>query len=186
MKPKKCRQCRETFTPTRPIQPCCSYQCEVDWATERDRKIKAKVLTERRKDTKQRKEALKSHTDLANEMQAAYNKWRRLYLLSLGHGCISCGTHNPRQFHAGHFRTVKSAKQLRYTDDNVWLQCPRCNNHESGNILAYEKNLIVLIGQERVDAIKNNNEFARYTDEFYRAGKKHYSKLARELEKKNG
>lgn len=95
--------------------------------------------------------------------QRAFNDWRREYLLSTGHGCISCGTHTAFAWHCGHYRTTAAAPQLRFTEDNTWLQCSVCNVHKSGNIEAYRAALVELIGEERVLVLENNNEIHRYT-----------------------
>ena len=97
--------------------------------------------------------------------QRAFNDWRRETLLAAGHGCISCGTKSAFVWHAGHYRTTAAAPQLRFNPDNLWLQCPVCNVHKSGNIEAYRAALVELIGEERVLALESNNETHRYTRE---------------------
>jgi hypothetical protein len=173
---KKCRVCKEPFTQYRSTQIVCSINCSKTYA-------ETLRVKRERVELKERKEKIKSLTEWAEEAQTVYNKWKRMYDLSMGYGCISCGTHQAIQWHAGHYRTVKAAKQLRYTDDNVWLQCSQCNSHDSGNVVEYRINLVNRIGTERVEALECNNALATYTIDDLKAIKAKYSKMARELEK---
>lgn len=158
MKPKTCKSCRTKFTPVRPLQRVCSPSCAFKVAEQARAKEEARKLRER-------KEQAKPLTALANEAQAAFNALRRHEDLLAGYGCISCGTHNAIQWHAGHYRTVKAAKQLRFERDNVHLQCSQCNNHDSGNVVEYRINLVKRIGVERVEALESNNEVKRWSRE---------------------
>lgn len=134
-----------------------------------------------RAELRARKEKLKSRTELADEAQTEFNALRRFEDLQAGYGCISCGTHNAVQWHAGHYRTVKAAKQLRFNRDNVHLQCSQCNGHDSGNVVEYRINLVKRIGVDRVEALECNNEIKRYTAEELRQIKADSRAKLREL-----
>lgn len=174
MKPKKCRQCREPFTPTRAIQPCCSYQCEVEWAIEHTKKKKAKEY-------KETKLKIKSKSKWAREAQTAFNRYIRLR--DAKEPCISCGRYHTGQYHAGHYLSVGANPALRYEPFNCWKQCQPCNTHLSGNIVNYRRELINRIGPAALEWLEGPHEPKKYTIEDLQEIKKHYSKLARQLEK---
>lgn len=69
--------------------------------------------------------------------ERAVNTLCREMALANGEGCISCGTHDAKVWHAGHYRTVAKASHLRFTRININLQCDDCNVGKSGNIKAY-------------------------------------------------
>lgn len=175
---RKCanKECRLWFHPIRAGQLVCSYQCASIVGKEQTKKAKEAAQRKDRakqRDTekkeraawRKRKAATKPLSHWISMTQRAYNDWRRESLLSAGYGCISCGTKVAFAWQAGHYRTTAAAPQLRFTDDNVWLQCMACNVHKSGNIEAYRTELVYLIGEERVLALECNNDTHRYTRE---------------------
>lgn len=189
IKQRKCRnpECKQKYTPVRPLQTACSIPCAIVMgkiaSDKKEAKVKADAERAERLDVAKRKEALKSITEWADEVQVHCNKVRRLEDLLAGYGCISCGTHKAVQWHAGHYRTVKAAKQLRFNPKNINLQCSQCNSHDSGNIVEYRINLVKRIGAKEVEVLENNNEIRRYTVDELRGMKAMFSKRARELEK---
>ena len=155
IKPKKCKICREVFTPFRPLQVCCSHGCAIEYA-QKNRQAKE------RKEYREAKEKQKNLTDWLNDAQ----KWCNRYIvLRDGKKCITCGTTNPGiQYCAGHYRTRGSASHLRFNEDNIHTQCnANCNMYKSGNISKYRPALIDKIGIERVEALENNNEAKKWT-----------------------
>ncbi|ORJ47870.1 protein NinG [Kluyvera intermedia] len=164
---RKCKVCSAWFIPAYDnIRWCCpehgaEYALhELEKKKERERKAKIK---KERAEWRERKAAIKPLSHWINMTQRAYNDWRREYLLSLGYGCMSCGTKTAPVWHAGHYRTTATASQLRFNDNNVWLQCPSCNVHKSGNIEAYRAALVEEIGEDGVHKLECNNEAHRYT-----------------------
>ncbi|ELF1030710.1 recombination protein NinG [Enterobacter hormaechei] len=173
---RTCKVCKEKFTATfANVWWCCPEHGAI-YALELRAKQKVKETAERireqneaekegRKRRSERRKAVKPLSHWVQMTQRAVNDWRRATLLSAGHGCISCGTKVAFVWHAGHYRTTAAAPQLRFNPDNIWLQCPSCNVHKSGNIEAYRSALVVLIGEARVQALESNNETHRYTRE---------------------
>lgn len=102
----------------------------------------------------------------AKKAQTAFNSFIRDRDKDLP--CVSCNRHHQGQYHAGHYRSVGAAKQLRFTEANCHKQCAPCNNHKSGNITEYRINLIKKIGINKVEQLENNNEVKRYSIEEYR------------------
>lgn len=78
-----------------------------------------------------------------------FNAWIRKR--DEGQPCISCGKFTSLQ--AGHFYSAGSFSLLRFNEDNVNGQCLRCNYFLSGNLIEYRKNLLLKIGQERLDKL---------------------------------
>lgn len=166
---RKCKVCSAWFIPAYDnIRWCCPEHgakfalLELEKKKERQRKARDK---KERAEWRERKAAVKPLSHWISMTQRAYNDWRREYLLSRGYGCMSCGTKAAPVWHAGHYRTTAAAPQLRFTDNNVWLQCPSCNVHKSGNIEAYRAALVEEIGEAAVQELENNNKPHRYTRE---------------------
>lgn len=166
---RRCKICRVKFTPQfEKHHWCCPEHgaelalLELEKRKEKQRKAREK---KERAEWRDRKAAVKPLSHWINMTQRAYNDWRREYLLSRGYGCMSCGTKTAPVWHAGHYRTTAAAGQLRFTENNVWLQCPSCNVHKSGNIEAYRAALVEEIGEAGVQELENNSETHRYTRE---------------------
>ncbi|EJM8367259.1 recombination protein NinG [Salmonella enterica] len=173
---RKCKVCREWFHPAYSNVVWCCPEHGAIYALELRTKEKIKAEAKRIKEKHQADKAERQrHADRLRAVkplrhwiqitQRAYNDWRREYLLSQGYGCISCGTKTAPVWHAGHYRTTAAAPQLRFTDNNVWLQCPSCNVHKSGNIEAYRAALVERYGEAAVLALENNNTTHRWTVE---------------------
>ena len=190
---KKCKQCGEVFTPDRPLQSVCGFDCVIamNRAKQEKRKAKAEAAAKAqsrrnqkalRASLKLRKARLKTKTDWARDAQTAFNRFVRVR--DAGKPCISCdrldGTDHQR--HASHYRSVKAAKQLRFNLWNVHASCAQCNTSDSGNILEYRIRLIKKIGTERVEALESNQELAKCSIEELKRIKTIFSKRARYYE----
>ena len=166
-------------------QAFCSSAHAVEYAIS----IKDKALARRkaandrefRKETKARKNKIKSKGDWAKEAQQAFNRYIRLR--DHGQPCISCQRHHQGQYHAGHYKSVGAHPELRFEESQVHLQCQPCNAHLSGNILNYRPNLIERIGLERVEWIEGPHEPKRYSIEDLQAIKAKYKKMGNALAK---
>ncbi len=169
---KKCKSCKVTFKPFLSTASVCSVDCAVKMA-------KANSAKTIKKNIKARKQALKSLGDLHKEAQPEFNKYIRLR--DKGKPCISCQRHHTGQIHAGHYRSVGAAAELRYDENNVHAQCAPCNNHLSGNAIDYRINLIKKIGIEHVEALEGPQEPKRYRHEEILAIKAKYKLLTKEL-----
>lgn len=153
-KVKKCRQCKQPFSPSMTTQVVCSPKCAIEYAKEGRKK-------EFRRETRNLKEKIKKRSDWAKEAQAAVNayvRWR-----DRDEPCISCDRHHEGQYHAGHYRSVGSSPELRYEPLNIWKQCSACNNYLSGNLVNYRINLIKKIGIEKVEWLESNHPAKHYS-----------------------
>ena len=159
MKEKKCKMCKSSFIPTRPMQTICSFECSIEYA-----KNKNKIAREKkaRKVKKEFKENDKS--TLIKLAQTVVNKYIRLRDDKLP--CCSCGHLEGRQFHSGHYENVAGKQQLRFYTLNINKQCSICNNYLSANLVPYRKFMIDKYGLEKVEWIENNNERGNYTVEY--------------------
>ena len=104
-----------------------------------------------KRETKVRKEAIKSRTDLYQELQVQVNKYVRTR--DKGKPCCTCGTTNPGiKYDAGHYRSVGSCKDLRFELTNIHRQCSQqCNQYGSGMRKEYSEFVVKTYGQAHLD-----------------------------------
>lgn len=180
-RPKTCSVCKTEFTPTRPLQKVCGPVCALAHAKAKESRQRKAIEKVERREIRVQKQRLKSRADHLRECQAIFNQWIRLR--DAAEPCISCGRHHDGQYHAGHYRTVASAPELRFEPLNVWKQCAPCNNHKSGDIVNYRANLVQKLGAEKVEWLEGPHEAKRYTIEDLQAMKAHYRALIREMKR---
>jgi hypothetical protein len=156
MKPKqrKCRErapgCYGVYWPRSSFQKTCDNPKCAFKKVDRDKaKKEAKKRAESARETRERKEALKTRGDHLKEAQREFNKFIRMR--DAGKPCISCGRFHDGQMHAGHFLTTAARPDLRFCEHNCFAQCAPCNNHLSGNIPLYRQSLITILGPDLVD-----------------------------------
>lgn len=175
-KSKKCKVCWAEFVPVRPLQLVCSTRCSLDLVAQKKAKKAERDQREARKKIKTKRQWLA-------EVQKEFNAFIRAR--DFNRPCISCGRENDgkHQRHAGHFRTVKAAPELRFHPDNCHIQCSACNNHLSGNLINYRINLLHKIGHERVEWLEGYHHPVRWEIPELEAAKKEFRRLTKELEK---
>lgn len=185
-KPKKCRHCKTEFQPRNSLQVACSIPCGIEVTRTKQAKVEARrersLEALKRKQHRDDKERIMRRSEWLALAQVAFNKFIRLR--DKGKPCISCGTTDPNlQYAAGHYRTVGSCPELRYTELNCHSQCNKnCNLHKSGNIVEYRINLVKRIGIEAVQEIEGPHEPLRLTIPEIKELTQKYRKLAKELE----
>jgi hypothetical protein len=186
LKEKKCRGCEEKFLPARPLQTSCSYKCAL--IVER-----AKTAERHQKDAEKvaktihriKKENLKTRQEWLKDIQTIFNRYIRLRDRKLG--CISCDSKTAGQYHAGHYRTVKAAPELRFEESNCHKQCAQCNNFDSGNIVEYRIRLIARLGKEKVEWLeRKDHQPKKYCIDELRDLKKRYQEKIKEVERCHG
>ncbi len=178
---KKCRVCRQPFEPRQPMQAVCGVACAKELAASIRGKAEKQAAIKQRKADRERKEKLKSRSELAREAQAAFNAWVRLR--DADKPCISCGRHHEGQYHAGHYLSVGARPELRYEPINVWKQCAPCNTHLSGNAVLFRQALVREIGLDRVEWLEGPHHAKKYTADELRAIRDLYRAKLRELVK---
>ena len=145
---RKCKECGEVFQKTKPLQMVCSSGCAIEYAKEQKLKKEVSNWKRRKKETK---ESLKTKQDYEKELQVIFNKFIRLR--DKDKPCISCNRPLTGKFDAGHYFPVGSYKNLRFSEDNVFGQCVRCNQHKHGNLNEYTINLPLRIGEDKFNQL---------------------------------
>jgi hypothetical protein len=97
------------------------------------------------KKTKLKKD-LMTTSDWLKITQQTFNKFIRER--DKGQLCISC-KQKPKKVNAGHFWSAGGHSNVRFNEDNVHLQCEKCNQFLSGNLILYNNELLFKIGSER-------------------------------------
>ena len=140
--------------PRSTTQKVCSPDCAIELnRIKREKEFDA--------ETRRRKQTIKTRSDYESEAQQAVNEYVRIRDAKLP--CISCGNYHNGQYHAGHYRSVGSAPELRFNTYNIHKQCAPCNNHLSGNPIPYRKRLKAKIGKVRLDWLEGPHQPLKYT-----------------------
>lgn len=173
MKPKKCKICNEKFTPSKPLQMVCSFQCSIEYS----RRQKDKAWKSRKKKIK---EDLLTVQDLMKIAQQVFNKFIRER--DKGKPCISCGNEINGATNASHYYSAGGHFNVRFDEDNVHSSCVRCNMYLSGNLEEYGRRLPERIGKERFKALQERSQVTRkYTREDLKTITKEYKQKIKEL-----
>lgn len=155
----RCPICRQTYVKARPFQKCCTTP---ECALEMGKRLADKMLREtERTSIAARKQALKSRPQLVAELQKVVNEYIRLR--DKDEPCISCGTTQARQWHAGHYLTTAAHPELRFDARNINRQCSQCNDHLSGNVIEQRKGILARYGQARIDWLEGPHEMTNYS-----------------------
>lgn len=132
------------------MQKVCSPACAATHARRESEKAD-------RKQTRERKAALKTRSEWMREAQAVFNQYIRLRDQLAGHACISSGKPldwSGNNVDAGHYRSRGSAPHLRFDERNCHAQSKQENRYASGNVTGYRIGLIARIGLEAVEALE--------------------------------
>lgn len=176
MKEKKCRYCKEKFTPFNSLQPFCfKNECIVKHNKTTLEKKKAKAKKEFKENDK---------TLLRKKIQSIANKYGRLmdYQRYLREGCITCGKKGGK-IDGGHFLPTSTYPSIRYFSKQIKCQCIRCNQFNGGMPLEYENKMRAMYGNNFVDKLKNEHrKNANYSVEYMKKYIKTISKRIKKLE----
>lgn len=189
-KKKICKMCGEKFEPLRPFQLTCSVACAIEKARadrlkqqEKDQQTavrrRLQAEKEQRAQLKIRRLAVKPRSYWLRQAQQAVNAYVRERDRHLP--CVSCGTTVAAQWDAGHYRTVAAAPQLRFDPRQIHKQCSVCNQHKSGNVVAYRAELIRRIGVAVVEEIESDHCRKRWTIEELKGIRERYVLLLKQL-----
>ena len=183
-KPKVCKACKTKFYPARPMAVVCSPMCALETTRQKKAKKAAAIEAADRKATRVKLDALRTQPQLKALAQKAFNLFIRAR--DSGKPCISCGkpdTGAANTTDAGHYRSVGSAPNLRFVEDNCHAQCKHCNQYLAGNVVAYRQGLIERIGLKRVEQIEADQTLRKYTKEALIEIARHYNAEAKRLKK---
>lgn len=136
------------------IQAFCNREHYIEYQVANRNKLAKKGRSIIRKDTKERKEAIKTRTQHYNELQTLVNRFVRLR--DKDEPCCTCGTTNPDiKYDAGHMLSRGSHPETRFNLFNIHRQCSkRCNVLGSGMRYEYELFMIEKYGQDVLDKLK--------------------------------
>lgn len=157
----KCKVCKKEYTRKSNTQVVCSYECSIEYAKRMREKKEKLEKTKNRVALREFK--AKDKTVLKELAQKLFNQFIRLRDKDLA--CISCGTRNDIQYHAGHYKPAGGFSYLRFDENNVHKQCVRCNSHLAGNLNNYRPALIEKIGLAEVERLEQPNQIKSWTVE---------------------
>lgn len=178
----RCPHCKGKLNPAQRIHPdCIEAYAEAEAAKAKRKAMKQAVMQAKveRAETRRRKAAAKTPSEVRAEAKVAIQGARRLEELAKGRGCMSCkrsqeevqaGPWRPGGYwDGGHFKSKGAFPELALEPLNIWLQCKSCNAG-SGKYArkgytvskSYEANLIEAEGQDLVDWLNGPHEPKHY------------------------
>lgn len=180
MNQKKCRYCKQPFTPVMPMQIVCGIECANAIAKKKREKVE-------KANDRQKREQLKTRSQWMKEAQIAFNTAIRERDKCAC--CISCGASLRLEsvgggYDCGHYRSVGSAPHLRFDERNAHGQCKKCNRYGSGMVVDYRIGLIRRIGLATVEALEADQTPRHYTIDDLKAIKATYVQKLKELREK--
>lgn len=147
MKTRKCKYCKEPFTPITTLQKnCFNPNCVTDWINEINTKKWQKKKAKLKLD-------LMTLSDYMKLAQIVFNKYIRIR--DKDKPCISCGAKaGTYTITAGHY-FPSTNKSVTFNENNLHGQCWfNCNSSKSGNLLEYRFGLIKRIGLEQLTLLE--------------------------------
>ena len=198
---KACKNpdCTAKFTPRRLGQSVGSPECSLAIKDVNKDKARKAIDQRERREIKARKEKLKSRGDYVDEATKAVQAYRRVYELSIGSGCISCGKSQAQvqadqgwktggAWDGGHFLSKGARPELRLEENNIWLQCKGCNGGSAkyarkGESVrnGFRVGVIERIGLEAVEALEADQAPRKHTIEDLKAITAKYRALVRQM-----
>lgn len=174
MKPKKCKQCGNTFIPDRPMMTTCSYNCAIEYAKS------SQIKKQKKEHSKAKKEF--NENDRKYLLELAQKTCNTYIRIRDGKYCISCrASGDGRVYQAGHFKSQGGNSSLRFDELNIHSQCVRCNMHLSGNLVPYREALIAKIGLAEVERLETTKNTKLWTVDELKDIIKHYKQKIKEL-----
>lgn len=158
VRPKKCKQCGQPFTPFRSFQKTCM---ETDCLVKQGRVLAEKRTQQaKREEDRAHREKVRKNKPLSwhiNRTRTTCHDY--IKARDFGLPCICCGEPidwygDKRQINAGHWKTQGSSGSVRFNEDNIFAQRAYCNGNQAGNQSAMELGMVERIGAERVEAVR--------------------------------
>jgi endogenous inhibitor of DNA gyrase (YacG/DUF329 family) len=184
---RKCNKCRKKVDAKDALishlKAFCSYECLKEYTAQNAEKIASKVRKEKRAETRQAKEKLKTRAQWMREAQAAFNAYVRARDKDLP--CISCGLNKNDNYitgsgwDAGHYRSRGASPHLRFHLWNVHKQCVKCNRYLSGNVSNFRIGMVRKIGAYRVLQLESMNHGPEMTIDYFKRIKSIFRRKAK-------
>ena len=183
-----CRVCKNPYqgwSAAQQLNRFCGPVCASEWGRMKNDERRHKA---NKADTRKRREALKTKGDWTKEAQSALNS----YIRERDHAlpCMACGEFYGGNaltgggYDAGHYRSRGSAPAMRFHLLNIWRVCTRCNRELSGNIVEMRKNMVLRLGEDRVQGIEHDNRSPRYSVDDLKRIKRIFSRRAKQFRKR--
>ncbi|MDB4351957.1 recombination protein NinG [Porticoccaceae bacterium] len=174
---------------------CNKFECAVAFSQDRQSAQKHRVKAQKKEHREAVKEVREKSLSWWVSVGADSNKnggntahWLHQWVRNVrdkDSPCIMCGKDESNAWHACHYRSRGAAKQLRFEPDNIWKGCAHCNVYTKGDTGAnYRANLVLRIGEDRVQELDSDNRIYRWTIEECRQIRDHYRDLVKEWIKK--
>ena len=161
---KKCRICHSQFVARFPMQATCeNFECKVAYGEQVAAKAKRKREKVERANDRQRLQELKPIQYWLKRTERAVNAVVRER--DSEQPCISCGTYDAAEWHAGHWKSVGANSALRFDYSNIHKQCDHCNVFKAGNATEYELRLPARIGVDEYMRLKHAPRIRKWTRE---------------------
>jgi len=145
---KRCKSCREQFTPFNSLQKYCL----------KDECVKVFVAEVKEKEWKKRKAKAKAELttvqDYLKIAQQVFNTFIRKR--DQGKPCISCGKKLVGKFDASHYYNANNHWNVRFDEMNVHGACVECNQWKHGNLIEYGVRLEKLIGPDEFAILRED------------------------------
>jgi hypothetical protein len=192
LKPRACKCCKATFTPSKRMQVVCGPMCGLERARLKREAQERKQARERAKVDKamdaQRKRSLETIPELIKKAQHAFNAFIRER--DKDRPCICCGLplgagEVGGAFDCGHYRSTGSASHLRFDERNAHAQRKVCNRWGAGRAVDYRLGLISRIGLEAVESLESENDPVKWERDTLRQIATIYRGKLRDLRKAN-
>jgi len=158
MNAKTCKICGDRFIPLKPFTKTCSEGCKaIQWVRDNE-KAKSKANRKAKKEFNQ--------SDRKFLLELAQKTVNTFIRMRDGKHCISCGkSGGDKVYHAGHFKAQGSNSALRFDENNIHVQCYRCNVELSSNQSGYRPALIEKIGLDEVIRLETTKNTKLWTVE---------------------
>lgn len=187
-KAKTCQKtkggCGEKFVPMRSMQSACGVSCAQAMAQRKREKESARKELEDRRQTRAKREALKTISQLESDCRKIVQKIARIR--DRHDGCISChmGPNYGGQWHGSHYRAHGGCSSLQFHLWNIHKACAQCNLFKGGNREGYVQGLLAKpgYGRERIDWLDSQPKSKRFSREYLRRFKSVMAKRLRRLE----
>jgi hypothetical protein len=180
VKPKKCKVCRELFTPNySSFQKTCGITCAKEEGKQIVEKERAKAWTKEKKEWSDKLMTLSDHIQLC---QKVFNTFIRIR--DKGKPCISSGRPLITKYDAGHYYSCGAYPNLRFHEDNCHGQSVHDNRDKHGNLIEYRERLIERIGMDSFLTLEAMKQIPRnYSIPEIKELTAHYRAKIKELQK---
>jgi hypothetical protein len=158
--------------------------CALEVSRQVAQKKAAKEAQEDRKKTREKLDAMRTKPQLVKVAQTAFNAFVRAR--DANKPCISCSkppSTETNQTDASHYRSVGSAPNMRFVEENCHASCKHCNQFLAGNHVEYRKGLIERIGLNALERVESDQTVRKYTKEGLVEIARYYNSEAKRLNK---